>query len=536
MGKLDFLKNFEQRMKCVGRYAVLCSNSFDKKLWKEYGIETRDGQLNMLFTLLLFIMEYSLKEENCTMDEITAFVENISCEYYGNKLTWEESMNFSRFMVEDILGNFGTSMYFQAFDYETRAYKKINIRYIDNKVVYLDSGVRRTSYYLTDEGYNMMLATMEMENNLKLSVQEMLFKMHLEKADYNKAVDDVKNIFGQLRKQSQKIEEAIHAVRRNALSYSVEEYGQLIEDNISTVANTREKFNMHRQFIEEKIQEFEDKQMTEEHFTEKEKDNLENLRIISRYLTGTLDEHQRILGQHFDLKKLYDEELENYSNMTMVQRFPFRSELYDVILKDASLLRKADSIWNPLFIGQAEKIFNPEKMLEYQKKLKKTNAEEEELELDFDEEAYNREKEERKRERMKKYENSIRLLLEQLLKQGEMTLATLNEICNETERKQLIPNAEIFREIMIEFLIAGAIDVAALQKEQKDYLMEASEGFVLNEMLLTILEEKEFQKIAKIRIFPMEEDAHVYFRHIVDENGNFRNFKCSNIGFRYEER
>lgn len=137
---------------------------------------------------------------------------------------------------------------------------------------------------------------------------------------------------------------------------------------------------------------------------------------------------------------------------------------------------------------------------------------------------------------MKKYENSIRLLLEQLLKQGEMTLATLNEICNETERKQLIPNAEIFREIMIEFLIAGAIDVAALQKEQKDYLMEASEGFVLNEMLLTILEEKEFQKIAKIRIFPMEEDAHVYFRHIVDENGNFRNFKCSNIGFRYEER
>lgn len=142
-------------------------------------------------------------------------------------------------------------------------------------MVYLDSGVRRTSYYLTDEGYNMMLATMEMENNLKLSVQEMLFKMHLEKADYNKAVDDVKNIFGQLRKQSQKIEEAIHAVRRNALSYSVEEYGQLIEDNISTVANTREKFNIHRQFIEEKIQEFEDKQMTEEHFTEKEKDNLE---------------------------------------------------------------------------------------------------------------------------------------------------------------------------------------------------------------------------------------------------------------------
>ena len=49
----DFLKNFEQRMKFVGRYALLCSNSFGKQQWKDYGIETRDEQMNMLFTLLL---------------------------------------------------------------------------------------------------------------------------------------------------------------------------------------------------------------------------------------------------------------------------------------------------------------------------------------------------------------------------------------------------------------------------------------------------------------------------------------------------
>ena len=129
----------------------------------------------------------------------------------------------------------------------------------------------------------------------------MLFKLHLEKADYNRAVEDIKNIFSQLRKQSQKIEEAILSVRRNALAYSVEEYGQLVEDNINTVVETREKFNLHRQFIDEKIEEFEEKQMNAETFTEKEKSNLNNLRVIGRYLTQTLDEHQRILGQHFDL-------------------------------------------------------------------------------------------------------------------------------------------------------------------------------------------------------------------------------------------
>lgn len=146
---------------CRIEYTVLCSTVFDKKLWKEYGIETRDEQMNMLFTLLLFIMEYSLREENCTMDEIAAFVGDISYEYFAHRLNFEQSRDFAKFMVEDILGNGGSSMYFKAFDYEERTYKDINIRYIDNKVVYLDSGVRRTSYYLTDEGYNMVLATLE---------------------------------------------------------------------------------------------------------------------------------------------------------------------------------------------------------------------------------------------------------------------------------------------------------------------------------------------------------------------------------------
>ena len=532
----DFLKNFDQRMKCVGRYSVLCSNSFDKKLWKEYGIETRDEQMNMLFTLLLFIMEYSLREENCTMDEIASFVEDISYGYYGRKLNFEKSQEFARFMVEDILGNSGSSMYFKAFDYEKRTYQDINIRYIDNKVVYLENGVRRTSYYLTDEGYNMILATMEMENNLKLSVHEMLFKLHMEKADYNRAVDDIKNIFGQLRKQSQKIEEAILAVRRNALSYSVEEYGKLVEDNISTVVETREKFRLHRDFIEEKIEEFEEKQMNAEEFTEKEKTNLGNLRTIGRYLTQTLDEHQRILGQHFDLKKLYDEELENYSNMTLVQRFPFRSDVYDKILKDASLLKNADKIFAPLFSSRINKIFNPEKMMEYQKKLKKSDVEDESMELDFDEEKYNREKEQSRQERMKKYEGCVNVILEQLVIHKEMTLETLNIGCKEEERERLLPTAEIFREVIIEFLTAGTIDIGTIQKEQTDYLMDASEGFVLNEMLLAILEDRRYRKIGKIHIFPMEDGKHVHFKNVMDEAGNRRNFKCSNVGFCYEER
>lgn len=531
----DFLKDFTKRMNSVARYSILCNNSFDKKLWKQFGIETRDEQMNMIFTVLLYIMEYSLKEEDCTIDDIAAFLEDINLEYYQQPLTLEMSQAMARFIVEEVLGNSGTSMYFQAFDYEKKEYCSINIRYLDNKVVYQEGGMKRTSYYLTDEGYNMVLATMEMENNLKLTIHEMLFRLHLEKADYNKAVDDIKNIFRRLKIQSQKIEEAMHAIRRNALSYSVEEYARLVEENISTVVDTREKFNLHKQFIDEKIQEFEEKEIDAETLSQKEKESLSHLKVIGRYLTGTLAEHQRILGQHFDLKKLYDYELENYSNMTLVQRFPFRAEVYDLILKDASLLIHADKIWNPLFNGQMRKIFNPEKMLEYQKRLKKSMPEDEAMELDLDEEIYRLEQEQQRKERRQRYYKSLQLLLDKLVQYKEMDLRQLSIELTGEEKKILIPTAEIFREIMIEFLSEGKIDMTELRKEQSDYLMDTMDTFVLNEMLLSVMEEEQLRSIHILTVYPIEGEEPVYFRNVVDENGDVRNLKCSNVGFRFEE-
>ena len=82
----------------------------------------------------------------------------------------------------------------------------------------------------------------------------------------------------------------------------------------------------------------------------------------------------------------------------------------------------------------------------------------------------------------------------------------------------------------------GYIDIDELHKEQTDYLMDTSDEFVLNEILLTIMEDRDYKRISKIYIYPMENEDYVHFRNVTDENGNIKNFKCSNIGFSYEER
>ena len=93
------------------------------------------------------------------------------------------------------------------------------------------------------------------------------------------------------------------------------------------------------------------------------------------------------------MKKLYDYELENYLNMTLVQRFPFRKDVYDEVLKDVNLLKNMDRIFNPLLNVKSDKIFNPEKMFEYQKRIRREKEGEEDFELDFNSEEYQKEKE-----------------------------------------------------------------------------------------------------------------------------------------------
>lgn len=530
----EFLKDFPHRMRSVGRYAVLMKNSFQKDTWKQYKVETTDDQMNLVFSVLLYMMEYSLREENCTIDDIAQFIGIISERYYRRRYSYEERKNLADFIVNVILSNSGNAMYFKGYDYGKMEYVDIPISYIANKIVYLENGVRRTSYYLTEEGYNMVLSTMELENNLKLTVHEMLFKLHLEKADYGRAVNDIKNVFDQLRIQVQKIDEAMRRIRQNALSYSVEEYREIVKQNIDTIEETRQKFTAHREVVEQRVREFEEQEIHVKILTSQEKENLEQLRVIEGYLNRALDEHQRILNGHFDLKSLYDKELENYSNMTMVQRYHFRSELYDKILEDSRLLFHIDEFFKPLFQKRTEKIYHPGLAFEEQRRIRKANLEEEEEELGFDETEYEEEKKRLAMERLSKYSGSLTLMLTVMLENGKTSLAELEKGVFREKKDILIPSVEIFREIMIELLTAGVLDVEELKKERREYLFESDGSFQLNEMFLSIIEEKEFFQIKRLYAGRSKQGEQVRFLQVRNENGEYKNIRCSNVELWYE--
>lgn len=528
----EFLKKFPRRMKNVGLYAVIIQNSSQKLSWKQYGFTKFDEQINLLFKVLLYIMEQSLKEEKCTMDDIATYIDTINVQYLRKDISYEQCHQLGDFIVNTVLSNEGRPMYFGGYDFEKNEYEEMHISYVANKIVYVENEVRRTSYYLTDDGYNLLLSTLEIEDNMKFNIHEIIFRLHLEKQSYDKAVNDIKNVFNLMRIQFQRVQEAMRQIRRNALSYSVDEYEEVLVGNLNTITDTKKKFQEYKTVIQERVKDLEEENINIRKLSKKEQQDLNNLRVIEEYLTRVLDEHQKILNSHFDLKILYTEELERLSQARLIQRFSMRRDLYDKVLKQADTLKNMDMFLRSLFNRNPEKIYNLNKAFSYEKSVNAGMEKDTEDEVDFDEEAFRREKEEKLQKKLLVYEKSLQYLLEKASVTGEVSLGQLKDRLDiyPEEKEIFIPNVDVFKEIMVELIRNRTIDIATLKKERREYIQEQPDGFQLNEMILKLVEEQpENNDITSIEVERLENEEAITFSEIKDEENRRKTIRCSNV-------
>ena len=528
----EFLKKFPRRMKNVGIYAVIIQNSSQKLSWKQYGFTKFDEQINLLFEVLLYIMEQSLKEEKCTMDDIATYIDTINVQYLRKDISYEQCHQLGDFIVNTVLSNEGRPMYFGGYDFEKNEYEEMHISYVANKIVYVENEVRRTSYYLTDDGYNLLLSTLEIEDNMKFNIHEIIFRLHLEKQSYDKAVNDIKNVFNLMRIQFQRVQEAMRQIRRNALSYSVDEYEEVLVGNLNTITDTKKKFQEYKTVIQERVKDLEEENINIRKLSKKEQQDLNNLRVIEEYLTRVLDEHHKILNSHFDLKILYTEELERLSQARLIQRFSMRRDLYDKVLKQADTLKNMDMFLRPLFNRNPEKIYNLNKAFSYEKSVNAGMEKDTEEEVDFDEEAFRREKEEKLQKKLLVYEKSLQYLLEKASVTGEVSLGQLKDRLDiyPEEKEIFIPNVDVFKEIMVELIRNRTIDIATLKKERREYIQEQPDGFQLNEMILKLVEEQpENNDITSIEVERLENEEAITFSEIKDEENRRKTIRCSNV-------
>lgn len=153
---------------------------------------------------------------------------------------------------------------------------------------------------------------------------------------------------------------------------------------------------------------------------------------------------------------------------------------------------------------------------------------------DFDEEAWKAAQERQRKEKLAKYHACLTSILTAAVKNGSKNLSDIAAGLSLKEiTATLIPNVQIFKEIMVELLKARSIDVMALRTERASFIKEESNDFRLNMMILEIMDEHpDWPAIKHIEISRIEGVAPVIFAHVLDEDGNQRSIRCSDVMIR----
>ena len=242
-----------------------------------------------------------------------------------------------------------------------------------------------------------------------------------------------------------------------------------------------------------------------------------------------LDEHQRILNSHFDLKSLYTKELEGLTQMSLIKRFNIRTELYEEVLKQPLTLDFMDYFLRPLFTKPFEKTYNLNKCIELQRPISKKKKEAEFF-TTIEEESVEDFIQEQKRQRLNRYLDSLTLLLSFVFQSGVIELSEIKAQLDEENLQQLIPSVEIFKEIMIELLQAKSLDISKLKQERLENISEQNYEFQLSTCLLDVLEQHfPLKKIETLSITRTQSEEVVKFEQVMDEAGRKKTIQCSNI-------
>ena len=121
-------------------------------------------------------------------------------------------------------------------------------------------------------------------------------------------------------------------------------------------------------------------------------------------------------------------------------------------------------------------------------------------------------------------------------KKAVSLLSIRDGLKDEKDRKKLIPDINVFKEIMVELLRARMIDITALRRERADYIQEESGDFRLNNMILKLLDDNPaWHKAAKLTVEKRPAAGPVIFENVPDGSGIERTIRCSDVMIRIYE-
>lgn len=366
----DFLNKFEKRMEWIG-----VANSIINRKGKNSeleGIFNENDMTNIIISTLLFIMEKSLEENNeCDMYQIEGFLEELIVGYYDLNLNKELIKNLANYIIKDILQNNGIKQSYNTKNYDKNTVEEIKIRLIADKIVDEDK-TRKIIYMLTNQGYDFLFRTREVDEEIKLTIEQLKLKEYVKRKKFNSAVRQSIELINLVKQKKKEIENFIFSIRQNIHNVEVEKYEELINSTYSMLTGEYEIMNEINNLVtqaEDKIkEEFAEHMNIDEKIIQAKID----LYDIHHNIGVIITEQRDLITNRYNLTELFMETIEKSFEYSFEKRYDIEEVILKVLEEYSFELDKLYNIIRPLFLPKKSKHLSLLNIYEPQMILKET--------------------------------------------------------------------------------------------------------------------------------------------------------------------
>lgn len=310
----ELLSGFEKRMKFINIARFLLEYSYRDNIREM--IPNQDLLDNIIVAVLVFIKERTLgNEQNCSLQDIADFLDDLA-PIFPEEITIN-STELARFIVVDVLQKGGALTNYEVFISGKDRFELVPVRLIEEE---------RGTYHLTDDAFDFLFRSKEIESELDYSVTRFRMAEYMRRDNYVEALDQSRELVSKIRNMKVSMDDFMRRCRENIAKISIDQYESVISRVRSLLETEYEELRIIQDNARERANNLSQAQQSGIGLDDIQK-HRKALNEIIRNIQLTIEEQRSLINKKMSLSDAYQSILSDSYAMNRYERLNFDKDI-----------------------------------------------------------------------------------------------------------------------------------------------------------------------------------------------------------------